>query len=212
MTETSAGEQWLASAEADARRDPATMSRAFALAARKVGRGPVRPDTDPAGVVHGAVEDAARARLVRALVGAHGDGAAPVLAELYGRGDSAERRGVLRGLDAVVEHGDGHGDDVPPAVATVGVELAQDALRANELALVAAAMGPFGSSHLDAHDWRHAVLKLVFMGISLDAVWGLDARRDDELARMARDFAAERRAAGRPVPADISRLTSERSA
>jgi hypothetical protein len=45
--------------------------------------------------------------------------------------------------------------------------------------------------------------------VSLTAASGLAARADDELARMARDFAAERRAAGRPVPTDLDRLTKE---
>jgi hypothetical protein len=71
-------------------------------------------------------------------------------------------------------------------------------------------VGPFGSRYLDQHTWRHAVLKLVFQGVSLDAASGLETRADDELDRMARDFAAERRAAGRPVPTDLDRLTSTR--
>ncbi|MGN6240671.1 MAG: EboA domain-containing protein, partial [Cellulosimicrobium cellulans] len=63
--------------------------------------------------------------------------------------------------------------------------------------------------HLDQHAWRHALLKLVFIGVSLDAVARLDDRADDELARMARDFAAERRAAGRVVPDDVARLAPD---
>ncbi len=91
----------------------------------------------------------------------------------------------------------------------VGRDLAADALRTNDQSLVAAAVGPFAAAHLDPHAWRHAVLKLVFMGVSLDAVAGLDDRADDELARMARDFAAERRAAGRVVPDDVARLAPD---
>ena len=142
------GERWLAEARAAVAQGPAAVTRAFALAGRQVGRAPVRPDTDPAGVVHGTVDDAARA---------------------------------------------------DPA----------DALRTNDQSLVAAAVGPFAAAHLDPHAWRHAVLKLVFMGVSLDAVAGLDDRADDELARMARDFAAERRAAGRVVPDDVARLAPD---
>ncbi|MCP2267327.1 EboA domain-containing protein [Promicromonospora thailandica] len=202
--EVPAGEGWLDAARADVARDPDTVTRSFALAARRVGRGPLRPDTDPAGVVHGTVDDAARAALVVALVDTVGtgpDGAARLTA-LYRQGDGAERRGVLRGLDALTTRGDDLGDLVP-----AGLELAADALRANEPALVAAAVGPFGARHLDQHTWRHAVLKLVFQGTSLDAVHDLAGRADAELDRMARDFAAERRAAGRTVPADLDRIT-----
>lgn len=191
---------WLERARADVARDPEAVTRAFAFAARKVGREPLRPEDDPAGVVHGTVDDAARAELVLALA-THPDGLAGRLATLYHQGDAAERRGVLRGLDALTGRG-----QVPPDVAATGVELAADALRANDQALVAAATGPFGARHLDQHAWRHAVLKLVFLGVSLDAVAGLADRADGELARMAADFAAERRAAGRPVPADVGRL------
>jgi hypothetical protein len=164
--------------------------------------------TDPAGVVHGTVDDAARAALVLALDAAHrgdADRLAAHLADLYREGDTAERRGVLRGLDALAVAA---GGDLPGPVVAVGRDLAADALRANDTSLVAAAVGPFAAAHLDQHTWRHAVVKLVFQGTSLDAVAALDDRADAELARMARDLAAERRAAGRAVPDDLSRLTT----
>ena len=225
----SPGSGWLAEACAEVARDPDSVTRAFAFAARRVGRAPLRPDVDPAGVVHGTVDDAARSALVVALADAVGAGpdCAERLVLLYRQGDAAERRGVLRGLDALEERGDlgtaetaeaaeqagpAHTGETAGAagLVAVGVELAADALRTNEPGLVAAAVGPFGSRHLDQHTWRHAVLKLVFQGVRLDAVSDLDARADDELARMARDFAAERRAAGRTVPTDLDRLTSTR--
>jgi hypothetical protein len=51
------------------------------------------------------------------------------------------------------------------------------------------------------------VLKCLFTGVPLDAIAGLArrARGDAELARMLGDFAHERTAAGRPVPADLHR-------
>ncbi len=210
------GSRWLAEARAAVGQDPAAVSRAFALAGRKVGRSPRRPDGDPAGIVHGTVDDDARAGLVVVLAdavarrsGADADPAlAARLADLYQHGDTAERRGVLRGLDALAERGALAGDGATSVVA-VGRDLAADALRTNDQSLVAAAVGPFAAAHLDQHAWRHGVLKLVFMGVSLDAVAGLDDRADDELARMARDFAAERRAAGRVVPDDVVRLAPD---
>lgn len=214
-----AGSDWLTSALAEVARDPDSITRAFAFAARRVGRAPRRPDADPSGVVHGTVDDAARAALVVALAEAVGTGpdCAERLVSLYRQGDAAERRGVLRGLDALTERGslggsdtDSHTDTdaaVAPLVAA-GLDLAADALRTNDPSLVAAAVGPFGARYLDQHTWRHAVLKLVFQGVSLTAASGLAARADDELGRMARDFAAERRAAGREVPTDLDRLTA----
>lgn len=210
-TDATPATAWLDEARAEVARDPDSVTRAFALAGRRVGRGPRRPDVDPAGAVHGTVDDAARAALVVALVDALGTGpdCAERLTTLYRQGDGAERRGVLRGLDALEQRGD-LGGAAATGLVSAGLELAADALRTNDPSLVAAAAGPFGSRHLDQHTWRHAVLKLVFQGVSLDAVSDLDARADAELARMARDFAAERRAAGRPVPADLDRLTTRR--
>ncbi|MEU4388684.1 EboA domain-containing protein [Promicromonospora sp. NPDC023805] len=201
---------WLDAARADIAHDPEGVTRAFALAARRVGRGPRRPDTDPTGVVHGTVDDAARAALVVALADAVGTGpdCAARLVVLYQQGDGAERRGVLRGLDALEERGNLDGAEAAALVAA-GLDLAADALRTNDPSLVAAAVGPFGARYLDQHTWRHAVLKLVFQGVSLAAASGLETRADAELDRMARDFAAERRAAGRPVPTDLDRLTKE---
>lgn len=205
--------EWLNGALDGVAREPSSVSRVFPQAGRKVGRGAARPDVDPSGVVHGTVDDDARAALVVALADATDDDElARTLDELYRRGDTAERRGVLRGLDALTRRAASdapvaRGEAVLPApIAAVGTELAADALRANDAGLVAAAVGPFGARHLDQHTWRHAVVKLVFLRISLDAVVGLAERRDAELARMARDLAAERRAAGRDVPADLSRL------
>ncbi|WP_275003166.1 EboA domain-containing protein [Promicromonospora iranensis] len=218
-----AGSDWLTDARAEVARDPDSITRAFAFAARRVGRAPRRPDTDPAGVVHGTVDDAARAALVVSLADAVGTGpdCAERLVALYRQGDAAERRGVLRGLDALAERGSlggpaadadagsdaGTGSDASALVAA-GLELAADALRTNDPSLVAAAVGPFGARHLDQHTWRHAILKLVFQEVSLEAASGLADRADDELDRMARDFAAERQAAGRPVPTDLGLLTN----
>ncbi|WP_419705791.1 EboA domain-containing protein [Promicromonospora sp. NFX87] len=212
MNADQAGSDWLTTALAEVTRDPDSITRAFAFAARRVGRAPRQPDADPSGVVHGTVDDAARAALVVALADAVGTGpdCADRLASLYRQGDAAERRGVLRGLDALTQRGS-LGDGDAAALVAAGLDLAADALRTNDPSLVAAAVGPFGARYLDQHTWRHAVLKLVFQGVSLDAVSDLDARADAELDRMARDFAAERRAAGREVPTDLDRLTARPS-
>jgi hypothetical protein len=91
-------------------------------------------------------------------------------------------------------------------VAAVGAGLHEDALRANDLRLVAAAVGAFAARHLDRHLWRHAVLKCLFTGIPLAAVAELERCADAELVRMVGDFVAERRAAGRPEPIDARRV------
>ena len=202
---------WLATACGEIAEDPDAAVGHLARAGRAVGRTSLDPDLDPAGVLHGTLDDAARARLVVALASvlpADGESLATRLTETYQRGDTPERRGVLRGLDALTLAGQ-PGERLAPAVACAGTALAADALRANDQSLVAAAVGPFAAAHLDDHACRHAVLTHVFLGVSLDAVAALDERADDELARMARDFAAERRAAGRVVPDDVARIAPE---
>jgi hypothetical protein len=62
---------------------------------------------------------------------------------------------------------------------------------------------PYPERHFPTAQFNQLVLKALFVGLPLARVVGLAARRNDELSRMASDFAAERRAAGRPVPPDL---------
>ena len=201
-------ERWLQESTTAITTDPGSLAKIFAMAGRRVGRSPLRPDADPTGVLFGTVSDHARG----ALIGRLGEFLSPdelaeTLLALYDGGDSAERRGVLKGLGALATRS----PNLPAAVVTAGLRLTADALRTSENGIVAAAAGPFAAAYLDQHSWRHAVLKLVFMGISLSAVADLQERADDELARMAHDFAAERSAAGRPVPEDVQLLLQSSS-
>ncbi|GAB2961439.1 EboA domain-containing protein [Saccharothrix stipae] len=174
---------WLAGAEQALRADPSCIQTLFPVVGRAV----------PSGVRE------ARARLLVTYVDTSED-AAEGLTALYRHGTSAERLGVLRGLAEI-------GGRVPQT----GVDLVKDALRSNETGLVAAAMGAFAAQHLDEHTWRHGVLKCLFMNIPLSVVSDLDRRADDELRRMVSAFADERRAAGRPVPADALDLLGKAS-
>ncbi|MEU5717542.1 EboA domain-containing protein [Streptomyces sp. NPDC020403] len=126
---------------------------------------------------------------VRALLLVEARAGLPAVTRLYERGTAAERRAVLLTL---------HRLDLGPAA----LPLVEDALRTNDTRLVAAAVGPYAAAHLDAHGWRHAVLKCLFTEVPVETVDRLGERAcgDAELARMLRDFAAERTAAGRTVP------------
>lgn len=117
---------------------------------------------------------------------------ADALTAVYHRGTADERRAVLLALPHLVTGPEATG-------------LVEDALRTNDTRLVAAALGPYADRHLDGHTWRQAVLKCLFTGVPVEAVAGLARRAhgDAELARMLRDYAAERTAAGRTVAADL---------
>lgn len=123
------------------------------------------------------------------------------IAERYRAGDTEERIAVLRDLNRRA-----YDAPLPDDDRAVGVELVRDALRTNDPRLVETAMGAFAGRHLGDHDWRHGVIKLVFMGVPLTGVDRLVDRRDAELARMAADLAEEREAAGRPIPDDLRSL------
>ncbi|MGW2036291.1 EboA domain-containing protein [Streptomyces spinosus] len=120
---------------------------------------------------------------------------------VYRQGTAAERRAVLLALPHLVP-----GPDALPLV--------EDALRTNDTRLLAVAVGPYAARHLDAHGWRQAVLKCLFTGVPVETVAGLAerARGDAELARMLTDFAAERTAAGRPVPDGLYRVLAHATA
>ncbi|WP_129667556.1 EboA domain-containing protein [Phytoactinopolyspora endophytica] len=179
----------------DARR----ISTIFPAAARVVARGAADPD-DPDGLKHPRLEDQARVVLLVVLGSVWADGPerfAHELAQLYRYGDADERRAVLRALSAL---------DAGPGVTATSLPLVEDALRTNDVRLVAAAMGSYGAHHLDPDSWRQGVLKCLFVGVPLEAVADLDTRADDELARMVADYCRERAAAGRSMPTDAWRV------
>ncbi|MFF2777429.1 EboA domain-containing protein [Streptomyces sp. NPDC058052] len=169
---------WTADAVRSVRADPRSLTALFPVAARHTGA---------------AAGEAVRARLLQALPGTRAERAA-ALEEVYRQGDASERLAVLRALPLLDREGD---------LGPTALPLVADALRTHDARLVTAAAGPYAARHLDQPAWRQAVLKCVFMDIPLDAVAGLARRTDPELVRMFRAFAAERTAAGRPVPDDL---------
>ena len=177
---------WLTDTATRAAENPAALRAAFPAVGRRCGRARLTAGW--------TVADAARVRLLAALP-LRGAALAAEITTLHHHGDAAEQRAVLLSL--------AHLEDTDPTFADLGLPLVLEALRANDTSLVEAAVGPYAARHLDADGYRHAVLKCVFTGIPLDRVAGLTDRADRELARMLCDFAHERVAAGRDVPADI---------
>ncbi|GAA1438935.1 hypothetical protein GCM10009641_45390 [Mycobacterium cookii] len=160
-----------------------TLARVFPAAARRTGRGDLFVDGP-------RLEDAVRVELVATAAARLDPGTLLAeLEDLYRHGDADEKRAVLLALGGI--------DD--PLVD--GSALLLDALRTNDVRLVAAAMGPH-ARRLSAHDWRHGVLKCLFVGVPVAGVADLAARADDELAAMVRRYTDEREAAGREVPPD----------
>jgi hypothetical protein len=178
---------WLDEALRRVAADPGAIGPLFPAAGRHCGR-----DT-PLPVDGWTAQEAARALMLAALP-LRGEELAKEVDALYRYGDAAEKRAVLKALP-LLPLGDS------------ATELLRDAIRTNDTRLVAAALGPY-AAHLDDATWRQGVLKCVFMGIPLAVVHGLAERADAELAAMLAGLAAERRAAGRDMPADALALLS----
>lgn len=177
---------WVRESVAEIETDPAAVRIRFPMAGRKAGRGPLDPDASPDDVHAWTIDDAARTLLLVAL----GDRVEAELADLYRFGDAAERRGLLRALPYL-----------PVGDRAMGI--VDDAIRTNDTRLVAAALGPYATEHLDDAAYDQAVLKCVFIGVPIAPLDGLPARATAETARMLAAFVHERVAAGRDIPAEV---------
>ncbi|WP_437968884.1 EboA domain-containing protein [Sorangium sp. So ce260] len=181
----------------------------FTSAVRVLGKAPLGLDANErdalraAGVV-GAVDSWRMDELGRITMLALASRRLPVpelarlLWDCYQRGEGRERQALLRALPFVAD-------------AERFVPLAVDACRTNELPVfeAIACENPYPAAHFPDLNFNQMVLKAMFMGVPLARIVGLERRRSGELARMAEDFASERRAAGRSVPADIGLLSLE---
>jgi len=119
--------------------------------------------------------------------------------ECYRRGDSRERQAIVRAMSLVPE---------PERFLEIGV----DACRTHVQPLfeAIACENPYPAAYFPDLNFNQMVLKALFIGVALERIVGLAGRVTPELGRMAGDYASERRAAGRSVPADIWRATGER--
>ncbi len=85
------------------------------------------------------------------------------------------------------------------------LDAAVDACRTNSASVFAAIAldNPYVRDHFPEASFNQLVLKAIFIGLPVERIVGLPERLNPELVRMVRDYAAERRAAGRSVPEDV---------
>jgi hypothetical protein len=180
------GVAWLDEAVAEIEHDPAAIRARFPSVGREVGRDPLDPDRDPDDVHAWTIDDAARTLTLAAL----GDESRDELPDLYRFGDAPERRGLLRALPYLEI-----GEDA--------IGIVDDAIRSNDTRLIAAALGPYATEHLDQAAYDQAILKCVFVGVPIAPLHGLEIRATADTARMLAAFVHERVAAGREVPGEV---------
>jgi hypothetical protein len=111
---------------------------------------------------------------------------------VYLRGDFSEQVTVLKVLMLLPDPG--------RFVAT-----AVDACRTNvrDVFEAIACENRYPATYFPEPNFNQLVVKAFFIGIAVSRIAGLEQRKTPELRRMAEDYASERRAAGRSVPADL---------
>jgi hypothetical protein len=181
--------------------DRARFAAAFAAAGRRLGRAPIgealAAKLAAAGLPWAAgsgADECGRAALVLAALGALDPAEhVPLVRDLLRRGEIREREAVLRVLAGMPD----------PARF---VELAIDAYRSNVQSVFEALAhdNVYPARYFSDPAYFQMVLKALFVGVPLARVVGLAERTTPELVRMVEAYASERRAAGRPVPADVA--------
>ena len=190
--------QWLTHAAqlAASGRQPALL-QVYTEASRHLGSLPLidaAGESAPYPFARWSVTDAGRLTLLQARFASGSDRTQAVTDAVgcYEQGDSNEQQSWLRGVAYLPD---------PAAF----LALVIDACRTNILPLfeAIACENPYPAHYFPDRNFNQLVLKAMFNGVALTRIHGLDKRVNAELARMAADYAAERRAAGRTVPPDI---------
>lgn len=116
----------------------------------------------------------------------------------YEQGDAGEQRSWLKAVALLPQ---------PSRF----LPLVIDACRTNILPNfeAVACENPYPADYFPERNFNQLVLKALFNSVALARIVGLERRANAELARMARDYAAERQAAGRTVPPDIALATRD---
>jgi len=199
---------WFAAAFAglDAARDREGFLTAIAGAGRRLGRAPVElsPGEAERGCAVGlpslawGLDECGRGALILEALGPLPGAARVALAsELFYRGEVRERQALLRVLAY---------SPAPEELRDLAIEACRTSVQ--DVFEAIAAENPYPAAHFPEPNFNQMVLKAVFVGVAVDRIEGLDRRVTPDLKRMAEDYAAERRAAGRPVPADVDRIVS----
>lgn len=142
--------------------------------------------------MHWTTEQAARTVLLLTVPQDSAEGYTLVIDRLFETGDLAELTALYKALP-LLPFPEAH---IQRAVQGIRTNM-------NPVFEALALENPYPSEYFDENAWNQMVLKTVFIGLPLKKIIGLQQRANANLARMLSDFAHERWAAGRPVPADL---------
>jgi hypothetical protein len=201
------GREWLDNALGTARAplDRGAFAAAFALAARRAGRVMPEPTAAEAARLHAVgltwpvaswgLDGLCRTALLLHAAATMAPGELEALVEeSFLGGDTRERQAVLRTLVLLPD---------PGRFVPLAVEACRTSVQPVFEAI--ACENPYPARHFPESSFNQMVLKAVFIEVPVGRIFGLEARVTPELRRMAADYASERRAAGRSVPADVAR-------
>lgn len=118
-----------------------------------------------------------------------------LLTRIYDRGDNRERQAILRSLPFL-----------PTPEAHLGLAVLACRTHVVPIFEAIACENGYPARQFPDPAFNQMVLKTMFLGLRVPRIVRLKERSTKELARMARDFEEERRAAHRPVPEDIELL------
>jgi hypothetical protein len=199
------GRQWLEQAIGSAARGSLDdLLTAYTAASRRIGNSPLHDGTGAQPGMPGfdrwTCEDAARALLLLARAEGFPATFKDDAVACYELGDAREQQSWLRAVGLLP----GPEQFIPVAV---------DACRSSISPIfeAVACENPYPSRYFPELNFNQMVLKSLFSGVALSRIVGLEGRLNAELTRMAADYAAERRAAGRSVPADIGMAMQDRA-
>lgn len=150
-------------------------------------------------VEHWSLEDAARAVLLLTRAEAANGSADFVAAatSCYEQGDAREQQSWLRTVGVLPE---------PQRFLALVIDACRSSVQ--PIFDAVACENPYPAQFFPERNFNQLILKALFNGVALARVVGLAGRLNPELSRMAADYAAERRAAGRSIPNDIDLATS----
>ncbi len=169
----------------------ASVPRRLAAQAREAVTPPhaIAPLTRP----HWTLTDYVRAALVARAIDAMPVAEQPAFVlQLFEAGEIGEQVSLLRTLPLLPE---------PARFVETGFQACRT--NARDVFEAVVCENPFLVEHFPPLNFNQAVLKAIFMEVSARRIENLEQRITSELQRMCEGYASERRAAGRPVPADI---------